>query len=123
MPANLAISVDPPAWAALRGHQFTDWGFYMAPPAFERYVRDLIVFGTNSIEFAHITFSNGDGGGRDDAADLVRMAGESTPLQLRRFRKTPLACPFSSLYATVSYFLGFYSSMFTFSFRSVRGGQ
>ena len=30
LPAGLRLAVSPPPWAAMRGHQLTDWGFYMA---------------------------------------------------------------------------------------------
>ena len=66
--ADLQLFVAPPPWAAMRGHQLTDWGFYMTDAAFEQFVKDLIVFGTNQIEFAHITYSRGD------ADSLVRFS-------------------------------------------------
>ena len=55
----------------MRGHQLTDWGFYMTDKAFEQFVRELIVFGCNQIEFAHIMFSQT---GRHDGAALVRLS-------------------------------------------------
>ncbi len=35
-------------------------GFYMTTPAFEQFAKDLLVFGTNQIEFAHIDYTRGD---------------------------------------------------------------
>lgn len=57
-----ACSRELPRWATLRGHQFTDWAFAFQPwpAAAEQYVRDLIVFGTNQVEFAHIDWARGD---------------------------------------------------------------
>jgi hypothetical protein len=56
----LALSVTPPPYGAMRGHQLTDWGFFMTTPSFEQFARDLLVFGTNQVEFAHIDNSRGD---------------------------------------------------------------
>ena len=72
VPPQLAILIDPPPWAAWRGHQFTDWGFWMSDAAFEQFVRELIVFGTNRIELAHINL--GPPPARDDSAALARMS-------------------------------------------------
>eukprot|EP01043_Picozoa_sp_COSAG02_P009425 COSAG02_NODE_319_length_24795_cov_20.998502_13_plen_533_part_00 len=66
--ADLELFVAPPPWATMRGHQVTDWGFYMTDAAFEQFVKDLVIFGTNQIEFAHITYSRGD------ANSLVRFS-------------------------------------------------
>eukprot|EP01043_Picozoa_sp_COSAG02_P013252 COSAG02_NODE_527_length_20704_cov_120.745462_4_plen_429_part_00 len=60
IPHNLAVAVEPPAFGRTRGHQLTDWGFYMTTEFFEQYVKDLLVFGTNQIEFAHINYARGD---------------------------------------------------------------
>ena len=70
--SGLSLHIDPPPWAAWRGHQFTDWGFYMTDAAFERFVRELLVFGTNRIELAHIQFDSPPR--RDDTAALARMS-------------------------------------------------
>lgn len=75
LPADSAIAADPPPWARMRGHQLTDWGFYMTDFAFEQFVRELIVFGTNQVEFAHIDYAPDPlDPHRDDAAALVRRA-------------------------------------------------
>ena len=47
---ELNLSITPPPFGQIRGHQLTDWGFYMTTPAFEQFVKDLIVFGTNQVE-------------------------------------------------------------------------
>jgi hypothetical protein len=47
---ELNLSIEPPPFGQIRGHQLTDWGFYMTTPAFEQFVKDLIVFGTNQVE-------------------------------------------------------------------------
>ena len=60
LPATLRLRVSPPPWAAMRGHQLTDWGFFFTDAAFEQFVKSLIVFGTNQIEFAHINYGRGD---------------------------------------------------------------
>jgi hypothetical protein len=59
VPANLSLLVSPPPWAMMRGHQLTDWGFYMTDKAMEQFIRDLIVFGTNQVEYAHISYARG----------------------------------------------------------------
>ena len=53
-----------------------DQGFYVTDDVFEQVVKDLIVFGTNQIEFAHVTFAKVDDNGipRDDAHTIVRFA-------------------------------------------------
>ena len=85
---RLALAVDPPPWAAMRGQQLTDWGFQMGAEAAEQLVKELIVFGTNQIELAHIQLGGDDPGEsraqgappcdpapcRDDSAALVRFA-------------------------------------------------
>jgi hypothetical protein len=72
----LNLSVDPAPWAAMRGHQVTDWGFYLPDVIFEQHLKELIVFGCNQIEFAHITYEPVDDNGvrRNDAASLVRLS-------------------------------------------------
>jgi hypothetical protein len=76
IPAHFHAVIDPPSWAAMRWHQLTDWGFYMPDAVFEQHVRELITFGCNGIEFAHIVYSGLDGNGvlRADAAVLVRFS-------------------------------------------------
>lgn len=56
----LALSVEPPSFGRIRGHQLTDWGFYMTTSSFEQFAKDLLIFGTNQVEFAHIDYSRGD---------------------------------------------------------------
>jgi hypothetical protein len=58
--AHLNLAVEPPPFGQMRGHQCTDWGFYFTTPAFEQFVKDLLVFGTNQVEFAHIDYTRGD---------------------------------------------------------------
>lgn len=62
LPAALRLAHTPPAWFHTRGHQFTDWGFAFQPwpSAAAAYVRDLVAFGTNQIEIAHINFEYSD---------------------------------------------------------------
>jgi hypothetical protein len=57
---ELNLSITPPPFGQIRGHQLTDWGFYMTTPAFEQFVKDLLVFGTNQVEFAHMDWTRGD---------------------------------------------------------------
>jgi hypothetical protein len=73
MPAALSLRVDPAPAAHLRGHQVTDWGFYMSESAFEQFVKSLVVFGTNQLEFAHVRLDERDELGipRNDLAALV----------------------------------------------------
>ena len=63
IPAHFHAVIDPPPWAAMRWHQLTDWGFYMPDAVFEQHVRELITFGCNGIEFAHMVYSGVDGNG------------------------------------------------------------
>jgi hypothetical protein len=42
---ELALSVSPPAFGIMRGHQLTDWGFFMTTEFFEQYVKELLIFG------------------------------------------------------------------------------
>ena len=60
VPNGLSLAVEPPPFGRMRGHQLTDWGFYMTTDFFEGYVKELLVFGTNQIEFAHIDYTRGD---------------------------------------------------------------
>lgn len=60
VPPGLSLTVEPPPFGRMRGHQLTDWGFYMTTEFFEEYVKELLVFGTNQIEFAHIDYTRGD---------------------------------------------------------------
>lgn len=62
IPASLCVAHAPPAWFHTRGHQFTDYGFAFTPwpSAGAQYVRDLVAFGTNQIEMAHIDWARGD---------------------------------------------------------------
>jgi hypothetical protein len=76
IPAHFHAVIDPPSWAAMRWHQLTDWGFYMPDAVFEQHVRELITFGCNGIEFAHMVYSGIDDNGvsRADAAVVVRFS-------------------------------------------------
>jgi hypothetical protein len=76
IPARFHAVIDPPSWAAMRWHQLTDWGFYMPDAVFEQHVRELITFGCNGIEFAHMVYSGLDDNGvsRADAAVVVRFS-------------------------------------------------
>ena len=60
VPHDLALTVEAPSFGRMRGHQLTDWGFYMTTPFFEEYAKELLVFGTNQVEFAHIDYTRGD---------------------------------------------------------------
>ncbi len=60
VPPGLSLAVEPPPFGRMRGHQLTDWGFYMTTEFFEDYAKELLVFGTNQIEFAHIDYTRGD---------------------------------------------------------------
>ena len=60
IPHDLSLTVEPPPFGRMRGHQLTDWGFYMTTEFFEQYAKELLVFGTNQVEFAHIDYTRGD---------------------------------------------------------------
>jgi hypothetical protein len=76
VPRGLAVAVDPAPSAAMRGHQVTDWGFYMPEAVFEQHVKEQIVFGCNQIEFAHLVAESHDDNGvpRADGAKLVAFS-------------------------------------------------
>ena len=55
VPAALCGAHAPPPWFHMRGHQMTNWAFtFKSWTAAEQYVRELVTFGTNFVEFAHI---------------------------------------------------------------------